>query len=63
MSKLKYRLMADARNIHRIVINENMFAIYALSTSQSFQEPIKLLVKYKEYYDVIEEKMMIHFSI
>lgn len=55
--------MADARDIHRIVINENMFAIYALSTSQSFQEPIKLLVKYKEYYDVIEERMMIHFSI
>jgi len=36
--------------------NGNMFAIYAILTSQTVQEPTKLPAEYEEYRDVFEKK-------
>jgi hypothetical protein len=40
----------------RAAKNGNMFAIYAILTSQHVQEPTKLPVEYEEYRDVFEKK-------
>jgi len=48
--------MVSARAFMRAAKNGNMFAIYAISTSQPIQEPTKLLAKYEEYWDVFEKK-------
>jgi len=40
----------------RAAKNGNMFAIYAIPTSQPVQEPTKLPAKYEEYRDVFEKK-------
>ncbi len=48
--------MVGDRACMRAAKNGNMFAIYAISTSQPVQEPTKLLAKYEEYRDVFEKK-------
>jgi len=40
----------------RAAKNGNMFAIYAILTSQHVQEPTKLLAEYEEYRNVFEKK-------
>jgi hypothetical protein len=48
--------MVSARAFMRAAKNGNMFAIYAIPTSQPIQEPTKLPTKYEEYRDVFEKK-------
>jgi len=48
--------MVGARAFMRAAKNGNMFAIYAIPTSQPIQEPTKLPAKYEEYRDVFEKK-------
>jgi hypothetical protein len=40
----------------RAAKNGNMFAIYAIPTSQPVKKPTKFLTKYEEYRDVFEKK-------
>ncbi len=49
-------LMVGARAFMRAAKNGNMFAIYAIPTSQPIQKPTKLPAKYEEYRDVFEKK-------
>ncbi len=53
---LEVPLMVGARAFMRAAKNGNMFAIYAIPTSQHVQEPTKLPAKYEEYQDVFEKK-------
>jgi hypothetical protein len=55
-SAVEVPLMVGARAFMRVAKNGNMFAIYAISTSQLVQEPTKLPTKYEEYRDVFEKK-------
>jgi len=55
-STFKVPLMVGARAFMRAAKNGNMFAIYAIPTSQPVQEPTKLPSKYEEYRDVFEKK-------
>jgi hypothetical protein len=48
--------MVGARAFMRAAKNGNMFAIYAIPTSQPVQEPTKLPAEYEEYRDVFEKK-------
>jgi len=48
--------MVSARAFMRAAKNGNMFAIYAILTSQLVQEPTKLPTEYEEYRDVFEKK-------
>lgn len=55
-SAVEVPLMVGARAFMRAAKNGNMFAIYAIPTSQPVQEPTKLPAKYEEYRDVFEKK-------
>ncbi len=55
-SAVKVPLMVGARAFMRAAKNGNMFAIYAIPTSQPVQEPTKLPAEYEEYRDVFEKK-------
>ncbi len=55
-STIEVLLMVSARAFMRAAKNGNMFAIYAISTSQPVQEPTKLPAEYEEYRDVFEKK-------
>jgi hypothetical protein len=55
-SAVEVPLMVGAQAFMRATKNGNMFAIYAIPTSQPFQEPTKLLAKYEEYRDMFEKK-------
>jgi hypothetical protein len=55
-SAVKVSLMVGARAFMRAAKNGNMFAIYAIPTSQPVQEPTKLPAEYEEYRDVFEKK-------
>ncbi len=48
-SVVKVPLMVNARAFMRAAKNGNMFAIYAILTSQLVQEPTKLPTEYEEY--------------
>jgi hypothetical protein len=48
--------MVDARAFIRAAKNGNMFAIYAIPTSQPVQKPTKLPAEYEEYRNVFEKK-------
>ncbi len=47
-SVVEVPLMVGARAFMRAAKNGNMFAIYAIPTSQPIQEPTKLSAKYEE---------------
>ncbi len=55
-SAVKVPLMVDARAFIRAAKNGNMFAIYAIPTSQPVQKPTKLPAEYEEYRNVFEKK-------
>jgi hypothetical protein len=55
-SAVEVPLMVGARAFMKAAKNGNMFAIYAIPTSQPVQEPTKLPAKYEEYRDVFEKK-------
>jgi hypothetical protein len=48
--------MVGARAFTKAAKNGNMFAIYAIPTSQPVQEPTKLPAEYEEYRNVFEKK-------